>query len=168
MNDVDFEKVRSLFENDDKEGLLVFSGEYFKKINSAQFVSTCDLLARMQENCLGRNYQAEMLIPRHLLADCIYFSHRGVEDIFLPAKLSPPGIRCIYPLPWNFLGIHCQIPLENGFNRRPSSGFWSLITPTPWISAVFFHPSPWIFQGFFYTPPLDFPVSSTLPPPLCG
>ena len=46
MNDVDFEKVRSLFENDDKEGLLVFSGEYFKKINSAQFVSTCDLLAR--------------------------------------------------------------------------------------------------------------------------
>ena len=87
MNDVDFEKVRSLFENDDKEGLLVFSGEYFKKINSAQFVSTCDLLARMQENCLGRNYQAEMLIVRHLLADCIYFSHRGVEDIFLPAKL---------------------------------------------------------------------------------
>jgi hypothetical protein len=32
--------VRSLFENYDKEGLLVFSGEYFKKINSAKFVST--------------------------------------------------------------------------------------------------------------------------------
>ena len=37
MNDVDFEKVRSLLESDDKECLL-----------------------EMQENCLGRNYQAEM------------------------------------------------------------------------------------------------------------
>jgi hypothetical protein len=34
MNDVDFEKVRSLFESDDKECLLVFCGEYFKQINS--------------------------------------------------------------------------------------------------------------------------------------
>jgi hypothetical protein len=32
---VDFEKVRSLFESDDKECLLlVFCGEYFKQINS--------------------------------------------------------------------------------------------------------------------------------------
>jgi hypothetical protein len=49
MNDVDFEKVRSLFESDDKEFLLVFCGEYFKQI-----------IRWMQENCLGRNYQAEM------------------------------------------------------------------------------------------------------------
>jgi hypothetical protein len=34
MNDVDFEKVKSLFESDDKECLLVFCGEYFKHINS--------------------------------------------------------------------------------------------------------------------------------------
>ena len=34
MNDVDFEKVRSLFESDEKECLLVFCGEYFKQINS--------------------------------------------------------------------------------------------------------------------------------------
>ena len=34
MNDVDFEKVRSLFESDNKECLLVFCGEYFKQINS--------------------------------------------------------------------------------------------------------------------------------------
>ena len=46
MNDVDFEKVRSLFESDAKECLLVFCGEYFKQINSM--------------DCLGRNYQAEM------------------------------------------------------------------------------------------------------------
>jgi hypothetical protein len=64
MSHIEFEKVRSLYENDDKEGLLVLSGEYFKQINSAKFVSTNDLLARMKENCLGRNYQAEMLIPR--------------------------------------------------------------------------------------------------------
>ena len=67
MNDaVDFEKVRSLFENNDKEGLLRLNEEYFKRINSAKIVSTSDLLARMQESLLGRNYQAEMLIPRHL------------------------------------------------------------------------------------------------------
>ena len=53
MNHVEFEKVRLLFENDDKGGLLVLSGEYFKQINSAKFVSTNDLLARMKENCLG-------------------------------------------------------------------------------------------------------------------
>jgi hypothetical protein len=34
MNDVDFEKVRSLFKSDDKECLLVFCGEYFKQIHS--------------------------------------------------------------------------------------------------------------------------------------
>jgi hypothetical protein len=34
MNDEYFEKVRSLFENDNKEFLLVFCGEYFKQINS--------------------------------------------------------------------------------------------------------------------------------------
>ena len=67
MNDaVDFEKVRSLFENNDKEGLLRLNKEYFKRINSAKIVSTSDLLARMQESLLGRNYQAEMLIPRRL------------------------------------------------------------------------------------------------------
>jgi hypothetical protein len=36
MNDVDFEKVRSLFEGDDKECLLVFCEEYFKQINSME------------------------------------------------------------------------------------------------------------------------------------
>lgn len=67
MNDaVDFEKVRSLFENNDKKGLLRLNEEYFKRINSAKIVSTSDLLARMQESLLGRNYQAEMLIPRRL------------------------------------------------------------------------------------------------------
>jgi hypothetical protein len=34
MNGVDFEKVRSLFESDDKECLLVLCGEYLKQINS--------------------------------------------------------------------------------------------------------------------------------------
>jgi hypothetical protein len=34
MNDEYFEKVRSLFESDNKEFLLVFCGEYFKQINS--------------------------------------------------------------------------------------------------------------------------------------
>ena len=67
MNDaVDFVKVRSLFENNDKEGLLRLNEEYFKRINSAKIVSTSGLLARMQESLLGRNYQAEMLIPRRL------------------------------------------------------------------------------------------------------
>ena len=68
MNEaVDFEKVRSLFENNDKEGLLMLREEYFKRINSAEIVSTMrDLLTRMQESLLGRNYQAEMLIPRRL------------------------------------------------------------------------------------------------------
>ena len=64
MEGVDFGKVRSLFENNDTEGLLVLSGEYFKQINSAKFVSTSDLMVRMRENRLGRNYQAEMLILR--------------------------------------------------------------------------------------------------------
>ena len=90
-------------------------------------------------------------------ADCIYFSHRGVEDIFLPAKLLPHGIQFMYPLPWNFLGIHCQIPMENGFNRRQSPGFWSLNTSPPGFvrsfsplpldfPRPFSHPLPWIFQ----------------------
>jgi hypothetical protein len=66
MNDVDFEEVRSLFQNEDKKGLLVLSEQIFKQINSAKFVSTSDLLARMRDNCLGRNHQAEMLIPRRI------------------------------------------------------------------------------------------------------
>ena len=67
MNDaVYFKKVRSLFENNDKEGLLTLREDYFKRINSAKIVSTSDLLARMQQSLLGRNYQVEMLIPRHL------------------------------------------------------------------------------------------------------
>ena len=63
-----------------------------------------------------------------------------------------PGIQFIYPLPRNFLGIHCQIPLENVFNRRSSPGFWFLITPPPppaifftlpsGFSMTFLHPSP--------------------------
>ena len=67
MNDaVDFEKVRSLFENNGKEELLMLSEDYFKQINSAKIVSTSDLLARMQQSLLGQNYQAEMLIPHRL------------------------------------------------------------------------------------------------------
>ena len=66
MNDaVHFEKVRSLFENNDK-GLLMLSEDYFKRINSAKIGSMSDLLARMQRSLLCRNYQAEMLIPHHL------------------------------------------------------------------------------------------------------
>ena len=56
MNDVDFEKVRSLFESDDKECLLVFCGEYFKQIISMD-----------AENCLGRNY--DVLISRRLFQE---------------------------------------------------------------------------------------------------
>ena len=69
MTDVDFEKVKSLLECDDKERLLVLSREYFKQINSNEFVSTSDLMARMQDNTLGRNYQAEMLIPRRVFQE---------------------------------------------------------------------------------------------------
>ena len=44
-----------------------------------------------------------------------FYTGGEVEDILLPAKRWPPGVQFIYPLPWNFLGIHCQIPLEKGF-----------------------------------------------------
>ena len=69
MNDVHFENVRSLFENNDKEGLLALSTEYFKQINSAKFLSVSDLLARMQGNFLGRNHQAEMQFPCRLFQE---------------------------------------------------------------------------------------------------
>ena len=52
MNDaVDFEKVRSLFENNDNINML--SEDYFKRINSAKIGSTSDLLVRMQQSLLG-------------------------------------------------------------------------------------------------------------------
>ena len=69
MNDVHFKNVRSLFENNDKEGLLALSTKYFKQIHSAKFLSVSDLLARMQGNFLGRNHQAEMQFPRCLFQE---------------------------------------------------------------------------------------------------
>ena len=69
MKDIHFENVRSLLENNDKEGLLALRTEYFTQINSAKFLSVSDLLARMQENFLGRNHQAEMQFCHRLFQE---------------------------------------------------------------------------------------------------
>ena len=71
MNELNFGKVQSLFEHEDEEALLSLNAQLLKQLNAAKFLSTNDLLAKIQnhEGNLGRNIGAEMLIPRYVFQE---------------------------------------------------------------------------------------------------
>ena len=88
------------------------------------------------------------------------FRTGGLRTSFYQLNCDPLEFG-LYTLPWNFPNLASKG--LNGFNRRPSPGFWSLNTSPPGFVRSF-SPTPWIFQGLFYPLPPWF--SSVLNPPV--